>query len=103
MLVEDFLGHHDLSPRTVTLGSNGAIKQAVRAGLGVSLQSRVAVDLELESGLLATISVRGGLPERQWYVLLPATGPARAPVEEFEEFVVDAVRSGGATGVGWPP
>jgi len=103
MLVEDFLGHHDLAPRTVTLGSNGAIKQAVRAGLGVSLQSRVALDLELESGILATISVRGGLPERQWYVLRPATGPARAPAEQFEAFVVDAVRSGGATGVGWPP
>lgn len=103
MLVEDFLAHHDLAPRTVTLGSNGAIKQAVRAGLGVSLQSRVAVDLELESGLLATISVRGGLPERQWYVLRPATGPARAPVEQFEEFVAEAVRGGGTTGVGWPP
>jgi DNA-binding transcriptional LysR family regulator len=102
MLVEDFLGHHDLAPRTVTLGSNGAIKQAVRAGLGVSLQSRVAVDLELESGLLATIAVRGGLPERQWYVLRPARGPSRAPVEEFEAFVAEAVHDGAATGVGWP-
>ncbi len=94
MLVEDFLGHHDLRPRTVTLGSNGAIKQAVRSGLGVSLQSRVAVDLELESGVLATISVRGGLPERQWYVLRPTTGSARAPAEEFEAFVAEAATSG---------
>jgi DNA-binding transcriptional LysR family regulator len=83
--------------------SNGAIKQAVRAGLGVSLQSRVAVELELESSLLATIAVRGGLPERQWYVLRPATGPARAPVEEFEAFVAEAVHRDKATGVGWPP
>lgn len=103
MLVEDFLAHHDLAPRTVTLGSNGAIKQAVRAGLGVSLQSRVAVELELESGLLTTIPVRGGLPERQWYVLRPATGPVRGPVEEFEAFVTEAVHGDKATGVGWPP
>jgi LysR family transcriptional regulator, low CO2-responsive transcriptional regulator len=87
MMVEDFLGNHDLRPRTVTLGSNGAIKQAVRAGLGVSLQSRVAVDLELESGVLATVPVRGGLPARRWYVLRSAAGQARAPVDEFVAFV----------------
>lgn len=87
MMVEDFLAHHDVRPRTVTLGSNGAIKQAVRAGLGVSLQSRVAVELELESGVLATVSVRGGLPERHWYVLRSATGPVRPSVEAFVAFV----------------
>ena len=35
---------------TLTLGSNGAIKEAVRLGLGVSLQSRVAVEHELDDG-----------------------------------------------------
>ncbi len=39
-LVAEFLGEHDLRPKTLTLGSNGAIKEAVRLGLGVSLQSR---------------------------------------------------------------
>jgi len=99
LLVEDFLGHHDLAPRTVTLGSNGAIKQAVRAGLGVSLQSRVAVDLELGSGLLGMISLRGGLPRRQWFVLRPAAGPVRKPVEEFEAFIA---RAPGASGLPVP-
>jgi DNA-binding transcriptional LysR family regulator len=87
MMVEDFLAHHDLRPKTVTLGSNGAIKHAVRAGLGVSLQSRVAVELEVESGVLATVAVQGGLPKRKWYVLRSATGPVRAPVEAFIAFV----------------
>ena len=41
-LVSEFLAEHDLRPQTLTLGSNGAIKEAVRLGLGVSLQSRVA-------------------------------------------------------------
>ena len=61
-LVEDFLADHDLRPQTLTLGSNGAIKEAVRLGLGVSLQSRMAVDHELADGTLSEISVRGGLP-----------------------------------------
>jgi DNA-binding transcriptional LysR family regulator len=87
LMVEEFLRRHELRPRTVTLGSNGAIKAAARLGLGVSLQSRAAVELELASGMLATIALRGGLPARHWYTLRPAAGPLRPPVDEFLRFV----------------
>ena len=40
---------HQLEPQTLTLGSNGAIKQAARAGLGIAFISRAAVALELEA------------------------------------------------------
>ncbi len=85
-MTEDLLSHHDLRPRVLTLGSNGAIKHAVRAGLGVALQSRVAVQIELQAGLLATVRVREGLPRRQWFVLWPSAGPARPAVDEFVAF-----------------
>jgi LysR family transcriptional regulator, low CO2-responsive transcriptional regulator len=85
-MTEAFLAHHGLSPPLRTMGSNGAIKQAVRAGLGVSLQSRAATALELKHGLLATVSLREPPPERQWYVLWPSTGALREPVREFLEF-----------------
>ena len=85
-LVEDFLASRGISPRLLTLGSNGAIKQAVRAGLGVALQSQAAVELELEMGLLETISPRGGLPERRWHVVRSAVGPVREEVEAFMAF-----------------
>jgi LysR family transcriptional regulator, low CO2-responsive transcriptional regulator len=84
---EEFLVRYELKPPMLTMGSNGAIKQAVRAGLGVSLQSRAATALELKYGLLATISLREPLPERQWFVLWPGTGPRREPVREFLDFV----------------
>ncbi len=84
---EEFLAAHDLSPPILTLGSNGAIKQAARVGLGVSLLSRMAAQLELELGLLATIDVRAALPQRHWYLLRPEHGPVRPPVEEFLGFV----------------
>jgi LysR family transcriptional regulator, low CO2-responsive transcriptional regulator len=86
-MTEEFLAGHELNPKMLTLGSNGAIKQATRAGLGVSLQSRAATALELNNGLLATISLREPLPERQWFALWPSTGPLREPAREFLDFV----------------
>jgi DNA-binding transcriptional LysR family regulator len=85
-LLNEFLADHDLRPQTLTLGSNGAIKEAVRLGLGVSLQSRVAVEHELAAGALAQIAVRGGLPRRQWYTLRSATVPPRPAVQLFLDF-----------------
>ena len=85
-LVGEFLAAHDLRPQTLTLGSNGAIKEAVRLGLGVSLQSRRAVEQDLAAGTLAEIRIRGGLPPREWYVLRSAAVPPRPAVELFIEF-----------------
>jgi DNA-binding transcriptional LysR family regulator len=97
-MTEEFLAGHDLHPPTRTLGSNGAIKQAARVGLGVSLQSSLATQLEVEHGLLGTIDVDVPLPRRQWYVIRPAHGPLRPAVEHFLAFVKsdavhDAMRS----------
>ena len=89
-MIEEFLARHELKPRMLTMGSNGAIKQAARAGLGVSLQSRAATVLELGNGLLETISLREPLPKRQWFVLWPSTGPLREPIREFLAFVTSA-------------
>src|SRR4051794_13885933 len=86
-MTEEFLAGHDLRPPIRTLGSNGAIKQAARAGLGVSLQSRLATHLEVELGLLGTIHVDVPLPRRHWYVIRPAHGPVRTAVEQFLGFV----------------
>jgi DNA-binding transcriptional LysR family regulator len=86
-MTEEFLAGHELTPRMLTLGSNGAIKQAARAGLGVSLQSQAATALELENELLDTISLREPLPSRQWYALWPSTGQLREPAREFLDFV----------------
>src|ERR671917_2245796 len=85
-LCEEFLASRGISPTVLTLGSNGAIQQAARAGLGIAVQSRAAVELELKLGLLGTISPRGGLPERRWHVVRSAIGPVREDVEAFMAF-----------------
>ena len=51
------------------LGSTGAIKQAVSAGLGVSIVSRWAIDLELQVGRLVVLYVIGLPIERQWSIV----------------------------------
>ena len=86
-MTERFLSNHGLDPPVLTLGSNGAIKQGARAGLGLALQSRLATELELELGLLVALDVAVTLPERHWYLLRARRGPLRPPVEEFLAFV----------------
>ncbi len=86
-LNEQFLADRGLEPTTLTLGSNGAIKQAARAGLGISLLSRVAVAPELASGWLGELTLSDGPPSRPWFLLRSAVGPVRPPVELFAAFV----------------
>ncbi len=83
---EEFLAATTLQPQTLTLGSNGAIKQAARAGIGVSFISRAAVALELEHGLLAALPVRQRPATRRWYAMCSTVGPQRAAVERFMAF-----------------
>jgi DNA-binding transcriptional LysR family regulator len=86
VLNEQFLAERGLEPATLTLGSNGAIKQAARAGLGVSLMSRAAVEGELASGRLGELRLKDGPATRSWFVLRSAVGPVRSQVDEFVSF-----------------
>ncbi|MGH9269406.1 MAG: LysR substrate-binding domain-containing protein, partial [Acidimicrobiales bacterium] len=67
--VEELFEALGIAPPTLTLGSNGAIRESVRAGLGVTLISRDAVARELERGAL--VEWRGaGLPwSRAWHLV----------------------------------
>lgn len=87
VMVEEYLAGNGLEPELLTLGSNGAIRQSARVGLGVALISRIAVKLELDHGLLGLIRVRGGLPRRSWYVVRSDVGPVPEAVAQFIRFV----------------
>jgi LysR family transcriptional regulator, low CO2-responsive transcriptional regulator len=89
MLTERFLAQRGLAPRTLMLGSNGAIKQAARERLGVSLLSRAAVAAELETGWLGEIALSDGPETRPWYVLRSAVGPVRETVAQFIAFLTE--------------
>lgn len=89
-LNEQFLARTGIRPQTLTLGSNGAIKQAARAGLGVAILSRDAVGVELDAGVLATIEADALPSPGRWYLLRSAIGPARPAAEAFVAYAAGA-------------
>ncbi|MGZ8634547.1 MAG: LysR substrate-binding domain-containing protein [Solirubrobacteraceae bacterium] len=84
---EEFLSAHGLHGETLTVGSNGAIRQAARIGLGISFLSADAVTSDVDSGLLGVIAIDPAPSPRAWHVMRVAAGPPRALVEEFVAFV----------------
>jgi DNA-binding transcriptional LysR family regulator len=85
-VAEEMFRTHLFTPaRTIALGSNETIKQAVLAGMGLSLISLHTLPLELKTRELAVLDVLGTPIDRTWYVvhmnakrLLPAGQRFRA-------------------------
>jgi DNA-binding transcriptional LysR family regulator len=77
---EAFLEELGISPRILTFGSNGAVVESVRIGLGVTLISADAV-ADLAAGGLEEWH-HAGLPiERPWH-LMGRTGEPLAPTPQ---------------------
>ncbi|MGB8839229.1 MAG: LysR family transcriptional regulator, partial [Candidatus Acidiferrales bacterium] len=83
-IFEYFLNAQMIKPPKVTIemGSNETIKQAVMAGLGLSLISAHTIASEVAAGRLAVLKVEGLPIVRQWFVVrrtdrdLPPAGSA---------------------------
>jgi DNA-binding transcriptional LysR family regulator len=71
----------------MVLGHIEAIKQAVTAGLGVSVLSQVAVKREVAYGRLVTLQVQHFPIQRRWYIARLAQRPLLASTAEFIEFL----------------
>ena len=85
--VEGFLADQGISPRsTMTLGSNGAIKQAAALGLGITLLSAHAAGPELAAGTLRRVSMPGAPLRRSWYLLERDTGTQLPEAAAFRDF-----------------
>jgi LysR family transcriptional regulator, low CO2-responsive transcriptional regulator len=69
------------------LGSNGAIKHAVESGLGLAVLSRYAIALELASGRLIELKVRGFPIRRDWNIVHLRRRKLPAPVIAFIDFL----------------
>lgn len=69
------------------LGSNGAIKQAVEAGLGLAVLSQQAIQLEMQAGKLRVLDVEGFPIHRQWNIVrLKSRRPSMAAAA-FQQFL----------------
>lgn len=82
--LEEFLRKGEIESSTaMTLGSNGAVKHAAIAGLGITLISSHAIAAELAAGTLVRLKVPGTPLKREWYVNYLAEAPPQGSVLEF--------------------
>ena len=74
------------------LGSNGAIKQAVSAGLGLAVLSRQAIELEIQAGKLRVLEVDGFPVQRRWNVVSLRARRPSAAAAAFIRFLRDSAQ-----------
>ena len=107
MVAQQVFERHGIVPKVrMELSTNEAIKQAVLAGLGVSIMSRYTLGLDTEQDDLVTLEVEGFPIQRQWYLVYPGGKQPSQVAEAFMAFartearklVLDHLRElGGAT------
>lgn len=85
---EGFIEQLEVSPRTLTVGSNVAIREGVAAGLGVTLVSRDAVAREIDEGRVVVLDVPGTPLRRKWHLVAHTDGPPATP-SRFVDHVLD--------------
>lgn len=86
--LQEYLDEHRLKPTfLMEMPSNEAIKQAVMAGLGVSLLSLHTIGLEWASGLIAAPPVEGLPLVRRWNVVNLSGKQLSPSAEAFRYFV----------------
>lgn len=79
---------HGLEPRVrMELSTNEAVKQAILAGLGVSILSRHTLGLECETPRLAVLDVEGLPIERTWQFVYPVGKQVSPAARAFMDFV----------------
>jgi DNA-binding transcriptional LysR family regulator len=78
-----------IAPPAVTIGSNGAIRECVRVGLGISLLSRDAVARELADGTLAEIPTPVTPMVRDWHLVGGRERDLPSGALRFLRYVID--------------
>ena len=94
-VAEEMFKNHLFTPaRTISLGSNETIKQAVMAGMGISLLSLHTLPLELKTGEIAVLDVIGTPIERTWYVVHMNSKRLLPAGQKFRGFLLDHAAPG---------
>ena len=71
------------------LGSNEAIKQAVRSGLGLSILSIYALTHELQAGELVVLDVQHFPLEYRWFIVYPNGKQLSLVAQRFYNFLLE--------------
>jgi DNA-binding transcriptional LysR family regulator len=88
--LEEFAREHHIELRVVMeMASNESIKQAVMAGMGVSLLSLHTIALEQRLGMIATPDVEGMPVMRRWHVVNNLAKTLSPAAEALRYFVLE--------------
>ena len=92
-IYEQFLGGHGYDTATLNvvmeLGSTQAVKEAVKAGLGITAISRLAVADEIERGEVGVVALEEGSIDRPFTMLYHREKFCTRAVETFRRFVLE--------------
>jgi DNA-binding transcriptional LysR family regulator len=92
--MERFFAEHGIAIRHgMQMTRNEAIKQAVRAGLGLSVVSLHTVELELETRRLVVVDVQEFPIERHWHLVYRRGKRLSPAARAFRDFVVAEARA----------
>jgi DNA-binding transcriptional LysR family regulator len=87
---DEYMHAHRIAPRVVMqMSSNEAIKQAVMAGMGISLLSLHTIGLELDRHMIAAPEVEGLPVMRRWHVVNNLAKTLSPAAEAFRYFVLE--------------
>jgi DNA-binding transcriptional LysR family regulator len=78
---------HELLNVTMELGSTEAVKEALMAGYGFSILSRISIQHELEDGIIVEVPIRGLKMERGFYQVFHSRRPLHPIAQVFREFL----------------
>jgi DNA-binding transcriptional LysR family regulator len=84
----DLFAQLGIAPPAVTIGSNGAIRECVRAGLGISVLSRDAVAREIAEGTLAEIPTAATPLVRNWHLVASTERDLPPGAKRFVDYAV---------------
>jgi DNA-binding transcriptional LysR family regulator len=77
------------------LGTSSAVKEGIKAGLGISVISSRAIDTELHTGLIKAIRIRGTVMRRRFYLIRDKRRILSPLCSALTAFLLNAVPKGG--------
>ena len=94
MIAREIFAEHGLEPKVrMELSTNEAIKQAIIAGLGVSIMSRYTLGLDVTHEQLAVLDVEGFPVERSWVFAYPVGKQLPVLAQGFMDFTCKVART----------
>lgn len=87
-MLEEYFDKHGIAPHiSMEMPGNETIKQAVMAGMGISMLSLHTLGLELSNRLIAILDVEDTPVLRRWHLVNMLSKVLSPPAEAFRYFM----------------